>query len=115
MDELLTIIIFLAGVLVRIGIPVAITVGLIWLFRQLDARWKRDAALGKRSAPAYAVGNSGCWEVHGCSEENRKRCPAYAQLDTPCWQVFRKEDGRLKERCIGCQVFASAPVPVSGD
>lgn len=117
MDELTTIFIFFAGVLVRIGIPVALTVALIWVFGQLDARWKREAALhqGERPALASQVRNSGCWQYQGCSEENRKRCPAYAQLDMPCWQVFRKEDGRLKERCIGCQVFANAPVPVSGD
>lgn len=117
MDELMTGLILLTGVLIRIGIPVALTVGLIWVFGQLDARWKREGALSKheRTSPAFQVSNSGCWKYHNCSEEGRKRCPAYAQLDKPCWQVFRSTDGRLKERCIGCQVFANAPVPVSGD
>ena len=115
MDELMATFIVFTGVLLRIGIPVALTVALIWAFGQLDARWKREAALHGYERPRVKVSNSGCWQVHGCSEENRKRCPAYAQLDMPCWQVFRKEDGRLKEKCLGCQIFANAPVPVSGD
>lgn len=117
MDEITAMLIFFAGVLIRIGIPVLLTVALIWAFGKLDARWKREAALHKSERPALAlqVRNSGCWQTRGCSEEGRKRCPAYAQPDLPCWQVFRKDDGRLKERCIGCQVFANAPVPVSGD
>jgi hypothetical protein len=117
MDEVMTILIFLAGVLLRIGIPVALTVLLIWAFAQLDARWKREAALhpSDRPSPALRVGNTGCWETRGCLEKDRKRCPAYAHLDMPCWQAYRREDGRLKERCLGCPVFANAPVPVSGD
>jgi hypothetical protein len=117
MDEITTLIVFFAGVLLRIGIPVALTIVLIWAFAKLDARWKREAALHASERPASAIQarNTGCWKVHGCSEEGRKRCPAYNRLDLPCWQVFRREDGQLKERCLGCQVFANAPLPVSGD
>jgi hypothetical protein len=27
--------------------------------------------------------------------------------------VFRNRDGRLQERCIGCDVFRHSPVPVT--
>lgn len=114
MDETMTFLSFFIGVVLRIGVPVALTLVLIWVFGQLDARWKRDAALHKSVRPSLAsqVHNTGCWEYNRCSEEGRSRCPAYAQPELPCWQVFRKNDGQLQERCLGCGVFAHAPVPV---
>lgn len=103
----------LFGILIRIGIPVLITIIAGWLLYRLDTRWQEEtrreaAAQGK----SLMVANSGCWDVHHCSEENKAKCPAYAHPEIPCWQNFRSQNGELKESCIGCEVLKHAPVPV---
>lgn len=104
----------LGGLLLRIGIPVAITVLIILYLRQLDENWKHETETEKAEALQAKAKNVGCWEINGCSEEGKAVCPAYAQPDKPCWQVFRSSNGQLREGCLGCQVFkqALAPVPV---
>ena len=98
---------FFLGVLLRLGIPVGVTVLLlVWLHR-LDKRWQKEAL----ALPVVPAGKP-CWEIKGCSEEKKKACPAAAQAKTPCWQVFRTKDGVMKEACLGCDVFRRAPVPV---
>jgi len=103
-----TVVTFLLGLGLRIGIPIGITVLVFVLLRQLDKRWQKDAM----SVPVVATGGKPCWELKGCSEDNKKKCPAAAQPAIPCWQIFRSRDGVLGENCIGCDVFRQAPVPV---
>lgn len=103
MDIVIT---FILGILVRVGLPLAVTVGIFYVLRRLDERWRREA-LAVPVAPRKP-----CWEIKGCSEEKRKKCPATAQPKISCWQVFRTKDGLLREDCLGCDVFRQAPVPV---
>jgi hypothetical protein len=83
-----------------------------WLSR-LDQRWERESEQERSLMPSLVlqVKNHGCWEINGCSTENRERCEAYAHPDTPCWQVFRESNGRLQEKCLLCKVFRAAPIP----
>ena len=104
MDTILT---FLLGLLMRIGIPVAVTALVFLLLRRLDERWQKEAL-----AIPVISSQRPCWEIKGCSEEKRKNCPSPAQSNTPCWQVFRTKNGLLKEECLGCAVFRLAPAPV---
>ena len=67
--------------------------------------WLNDLA-------AVTASNPGCWDIKNCSAEQRANCKAHAHPETPCWQLFRERDGRLQERCVGCDVFRKAPVPV---
>ncbi len=97
------------GLVLRIGIPMAVTAGVVYLLRCLDQRWQREAAFMTTVAPT----GKPCWEVKGCAEEKRKKCPAAAQPEVPCWQVFRSRDGRLRESCLGCDMFRQAPMPSS--
>lgn len=101
MDTVLT---FALGLLLRIGIPTAVTALIFLLLRRLDERWQKDAL----AIPVMAS-QQPCWDIKGCSEEKRKNCPASAQLNVPCWQVFRTKNGLLKEECLGCDVFRLAP------
>ncbi len=96
---------FLLGVLLRLGIPIAITAIVVILLHRLDRRWQKKA-LAHPVAPA----GKPCWEIKGCPESRKKDCPAYARQDTPCWQVFRRRDGVMKETCLDCDVFRQAPV-----
>ncbi len=100
---------FLLGILVRIGIPVAVTILVIALLRRLDRRWQKQSL----ALPVIAAGGRPCWEAKGCSQEKRKGCPAATNPDVPCWQIFRSRNGALREDCLGCDVFRQAPVPAS--
>lgn len=104
MDVVLT---FLLGILLRLGVPIAITALVLSLLHRLDKRWQKEAL----ALPIVPAGKP-CWEIKGCSEEKKKNCPAAAQSKAPCWQVFRTRDGVMKEACLGCEVFRQAPVPV---
>lgn len=101
----------LSGVLIRVGVPLGLTVFAGWLLYKLDKRWLTQE--GQKDASAGSlVHNIGCWSINGCSPENRAKCRAYQQQDIPCWQVFRLTDGYLKENCLNCKVFQEAPMPV---
>jgi hypothetical protein len=102
----------LVGWLLRIGLPLAVTVLVVWWMRRMDERWKAQAEREQALAGVRVQArNTGCWDVHQCPPERRAACPAYADPDRPCWQVFRQADGRLRERCLLCSVFRRAPVP----
>ena len=111
MEALTVILIFLAGLLIRFGIPILLTVGLIYLLRRLDERWQSQAEQELAAAPMAR--NSGCWDAKNCTPEQREHCSAYAHPDTPCWQYYRTQQGYLQERCLGCDVFRKAPLPVT--
>ena len=104
MDVVLT---FITGVLLRLGIPIALTALVFALLHRLDKRWREEAL----ALPVIPAGKP-CWEIKGCPEERKKNCLAVAHPNTPCWQVFRTRDGVMKETCLGCDVFRQAPVPV---
>lgn len=107
MDWINTVLAFILGLLLRIGIPAAITALVVYFLRRLDARWQAEVM----SAPTAALAVRSCWEVKGCPEKQRKACPAAAQTKVPCWQFFRAKDGVLRESCLGCDVFRQAPMP----
>lgn len=110
MESVDTVLALLGGVLVRLAIPVGVTAVFVYLLSRLDRRWQSEAQ------PALAANqprNTGCWDIKHCSAENKADCSAYAHPDTPCWQHFRQEGGSLQERCLGCDVFKKAPVPVT--
>ena len=99
------------GILLRIAVPLLATLLVVFLLKKLDERWKKESDIGV--GQQVRVGNVGCWELNSCPKEKRALCKAYQNQDTPCWQVFREKNGRLQERCIGCDVFRQAPVPVT--
>jgi hypothetical protein len=111
MEWLTTVSAVILLILLRVAIPIAVTITFIKLLKWLDERWKKEADL--EGAKVVQVGNVGCWEVNECPAEQRAACNAYNNPDKPCWQVFRENNGRLQERCIGCDVFRHAPVPVT--
>lgn len=95
------------GFVIRLGVPIALTVGLVYFLRRLDERWQADV----EEQTDLIAENVGCWEINNCPKYQREKCKAYAQPDRPCWQVFRSSNGQLQERCVGCDVFQNAPLP----
>jgi len=106
MDALDTLLVLVAGVVIRFAIPVGITAVMIYFLRKLDARWQAEG----QSVDQALVEKPRCWEANNCSPEQMASCPGYLS-DQPCWQAFRTEDGHLKEKCLGCSVFHHAPIP----
>ncbi len=104
MNETLVI---LFGFVLRLGIPIAVTVLAVFLLKRLDIHWQIQAEEGAK-ARAMPV-NPGCWEFNKCDPKARAQCKAYTHPETPCWQVFRSAEGLLQEKCLGCKVFEEAP------
>ena len=50
-----------------------------------------------------------CWEVHGCSHEERSMCPAYWESRRPCWAIKEQTSGScLTDPCRNCNVYRFA-------
>ena len=108
-------------IVLRLGIPIAVTVLIAWGLRRLDARWQAEAA-AQQSSRAVAAGDldagavtsplaaqQPCWELNNCSDAQRGNCPACAALDIPCWMARLRADGKLPARCYGCALFRTRP------
>jgi hypothetical protein len=72
--------VLLTGLFVRLVLPLLITVLVVLALRALDQRWQMEAG------------------------KNRN------QDDLPCWQKNRLSNGYLKEECLDCDEFLSAPI-----
>ena len=98
------------GFLIRIGIPVVLTMLLAWILRKLDAQWRDDAisyreeAITKAEQDIYYTiwARNPCWENNDCSPETRLKCKAYQQNEKPCWEVYRT-NGSYSKNCESCE------------
>ena len=110
--------------LIRLGIPLAVTILVAWGLRRLDARWQAEAdaqqltadvAIGlvaPAAVKAPAARQQPCWENRHCSEAKRSSCAACAMTDLPCWMARLRSEGRLPGNCYGCQYFKVKPASV---
>jgi hypothetical protein len=105
METIISLLAFLAGLLLRLAIPIAATIILVYFLHKLDTYWQIEAQL-----PPMPVQKAECWKIKGCSPAQKKTCKA-ASSSLPCWQVFRQPNGYLQEECISCKVFIDAPTP----
>ena len=106
MDTITSFLVLLAGILLRLAIPIIGTAVLIYFLRKLDEHWQAEAEL-----LPMPTQKADCWKVKGCSPDQRKNCLA-SSSSLPCWQVFRRSNGYLQEECISCKVFIDAPSAV---
>ena len=108
MNNITAIYAVVTGVVIRLAIPIGITAIAILFLRRLDTRWQTEA---EEQLPQAVVEKTKCWEIKGCTPEMRATCAGYRSKE-PCWQALREENGHLQERCLGCDVFKDAPVPI---
>jgi hypothetical protein len=116
MDGLLEAVVIAGMFLLRLGLPLAITLLVGYLLRRLDAKWQAEARaqLGmpqaqKAVAPAQPLprpAGQPCWVEKGCDEARRARCPAPKRPNVPCWLARRQAEGRLPAECYNCGRFA---------
>jgi len=105
MENIITLLALIAGLLIRLAIPIALTAILIFFLRKLDAQWQAEAQLQQPAAQSIE-----CWKIKNCSSEQRKVCVAY-QATLPCWQAKRLPNGYLREECLSCKIFTETPMP----
>ena len=105
MENMISILYILAGLLLRLAIPILGTLLIIFILRKLDARWQAEAEL-----QAIPIEKPECWKIKGCSPEKMQTCAACTS-SLPCWQVHRLPNGYLRGECLSCPVFLNAPVP----
>jgi hypothetical protein len=105
MDTLVSFFYLIIGLLLRLAIPIAATLFVVYILRRLDKRWQAEA-----ETQPVGVEKSECWKVKGCPPEQAEDCAA-AKSQLPCWQVKRLPNGYLNEDCLSCPVFIEAPAP----
>jgi hypothetical protein len=105
METLTSILYIVAGLLLRLAVPILGTILLVFFLRKLDERWQAEAELYPQAAEKPE-----CWKIKGCTPQQTGNCKAY-QSKLPCWQVYRLPNGYLKEECLSCRVFTEAPIP----
>ncbi len=94
------------GLILRLAVPILLTVLVALYLRRLDQRWKAKAE--ELDAP---LEKPECWTVKQCTPEMRAACQGFA-CPGPCWQAFRLPTGYLREQCLECKVFRRAYVPL---
>ena len=105
METLISSLYIIAGLLMRLAIPILGTVLLVFFLRKLDKRWQAEAELQPQM-----MGKTECWKMQGCTSQQTENCEAY-KSELPCWQVYRLPNGYLHEECLSCHVFTEAPIP----
>lgn len=103
--------------IVRIGVPLAITVAVGMWLRRLDQKWEAEAQAQMASERAVehdvkivTVVEEPCWKVNNCSESKRSACPASQFPSLPCWMARLREEGHLPGECSHCKMFAPKQV-----
>lgn len=97
------------GLLMRLALPIAVTIVAVYLLQKLDAHWQTQAE-AELEAQAARIERLECWKIKGCPPEQRQTCPAFMSTKS-CWQVYRRPNGYLLEGCLTCKVFLNAPIP----
>ena len=46
-----------------------------------------------------------CWQIKGCSEEEREKCSARYNKTEPCWQLAQKICPEKFETCKQCRIY----------
>ena len=94
------------GILLRLGIPIGITLALGWGLRRLDEKWRAEASQDDHAVitmPKYLT-IAKCWDVKSCSPKMRENCQAYLHPNIPCWE-FRRSNGSVNKVCQSCEYF----------
>jgi len=104
METITSFLAILAGILIRLALPILLTAILVHYLRKLDAHWQQEA-----EKPVLKV-KPRCWEIKNCPPKYFAECAAMRSF-LPCWQVYRLPNGHLREKCLDCEVFINAPLP----
>jgi hypothetical protein len=101
---------YLAGLFLRFGVPLGLTIILAWLLRNLDLRWIEEGDLSiedeKVEEPQIP---EVCWVLHNTSTDSGGNVDA----QEPCWRVRMRFEGNLSSQCLDCQYFGDKILEVA--
>jgi len=112
MNELPEPLIVIGLFLLRLAVPLAITLIIGHLLRRLDARWQTETQSHSDTVATEepAAVQQPCWEAKECSARRRSRCPGCRLTDIPCWLARLRVENRLPAECTACVRFTSGTV-----
>ncbi len=73
----------------RLGVPLAITLVIAWMLKRLDARWRREAEA----------------RLASLSQAIAAHCKYAGQTSPVCWVARRQAEGSLAAECRSCSQF----------
>ncbi len=111
----------------RLGVPLALMVLLSWVVSRYVQRQEAQEELAEgewisvdesRAEPvAFVIPAkdvpSACWDIKGCSAEERADCPATLRPGLPCWLAKQLVAGSLSPSCEQCSVYQQTLVALS--
>lgn len=91
------------GVLLRVLLPLAITLGVALILKRFDDRWRAESLQEsiRLAGASGSLQSLNCWDAFGCSAETRAGCRAFSDKSKPCWEIM-SADGKLQESCKAC-------------
>lgn len=122
----------------RLGVPLLITLAIGYALGRLDAKWQAEAEAerqteaeaqvvtanqpqprpmapaatyqipGRQPMPVGVMAGPPCYSLKGCSEAMKAACPATRQPSVPCWAARQGAEGQLPMECKGCQLYNPA-------
>ncbi len=134
MDSLPNSVLIVLLFILRLGVPLLITLAIGYVLGRLDAKWQAEAEAERQaemqaqaakaqtplkpSAPAapyqlparqplagWAMAGTPCWSLKGCTEATKAACPATRQPSVPCWAARLNAEGQLPQACQSCQLY----------
>lgn len=110
-EPLVNVLIVLAMFVVRIGVPLAITLALgYWLEKRLPPQEKSEATemkieRARRAAQSPKIIQWHCWDLKRCSPALRAQCAAFQRPDLPCWLALQVAGNQVREECFTCALY----------
>lgn len=98
--------------ILRLGVPLAITLVVGYWLRRLDVKWEAEAIAHRKQEElpaelkALKAAEPPCWEIKGCDKASRAQCPACKFWDIPCWAARLRATGRIPTDCYSCGFFS---------
>lgn len=111
MQEFMDSLIILLLILLRIGLPLGLTllVGR-WLERKLrlptDEERPHVGTRLVRSDRSMRVNPLHCWDIAHCTPTERAQCAAYRRPDLPCWLAIQVEGSKVRQECFTCELYS---------
>lgn len=104
--------------ILRLGVPLAITLLVGYWLRRLDARWQAEAEERRQQFKAqqkaaveppiemFRILEQPCWVFKDCPQNVRWQCPAFQQPQLRCWEARRAAEGQIPAACFQCELFS---------
>ncbi len=108
MPEVLAGVIVLLLFVVRIGVPIALTLAFgYWLERKLrppeaPAETLEKARLTRKHSNIIRLH---CWDIKRCEPAKRAQCAATQHPELPCWLAIQVDGGKVRENCFTCAFY----------